>query len=410
VFATRQDAQTPTGLFISEKGALLAQVNRPDTESRQIDFFYGLLRLEIRERVPRKTIRDFTSLPDAAREVEAVLRERRSETTAETSKKVRDKCANCGNKGHDITMCRKRERAEKSEKDSKPGESVKAEVKCYGCGKPGVTKRNCPLCSPPQDTAAQTLVFHALSIKPTERPAVDITVSGIPGRAFLDPGARTSLASPKLQKVLKKLGFPFTKQVAKLILADGRAENKLIQTVMVPVTLKGRTFTTPFVCTEGGSEAATLLGVDFARLAKLVVNYHTNTYHFHGASHEEYAFVQKENHPVLPLSPFNAVQPEPREEIVLDDPYQFPVDFDELMKSDEWSDLTENYGLVIAPLPPTSTRVSPPTIHVQQRPPHGRTDAKSFSRTNHRWADTTYAVDLEYEDSPRRALEISVLT
>jgi hypothetical protein len=169
VFASRQDDETPTGLVISEKRALLAQVNPPDTESRQIDFIYGLLRLEIRDRVPRKTIRDFTSLLDAAREVEVVMRERRSETTAETSKKVRVRCSYCGNKGHDITTCRKRETAEKSEKDSKPGEPVKVELRCYGCGKPGVIKRNCPLCSPHQDTtAAQTLAFHALSIEPTD--------------------------------------------------------------------------------------------------------------------------------------------------------------------------------------------------------------------------------------------------
>jgi hypothetical protein len=78
-FATRQHAQTPTGHFVSKKRALLAQVNPPDSESRQIDLIYGLLRLEIRDRVPRKTIRDFTSLLDAAREVEAVMRERISE-------------------------------------------------------------------------------------------------------------------------------------------------------------------------------------------------------------------------------------------------------------------------------------------------------------------------------------------
>jgi hypothetical protein len=109
-------------------------VNPSDSESRQIDLIYGLLRLEIRDRVPRKTIRDFTSLLDSAREVEAVMRERRSETTTETSNKVRDKCAYCKNKGHDITTCRKRDRAEKGENDSKPGEPVKVEFRCYGCG------------------------------------------------------------------------------------------------------------------------------------------------------------------------------------------------------------------------------------------------------------------------------------
>jgi hypothetical protein len=78
---------------------------------------------------------------------------------------------------------------------------------------------------------------------------------------------------------------------------------------MVPVTLKGRTFTTPFVCTEGGPEAATLLGVDFARLAKLVVNYHNDTYHFQDVSHEEHAFVRKENHAAFPLSPLSPLSP-----------------------------------------------------------------------------------------------------
>jgi hypothetical protein len=208
---------------------------------------------------------------------------------------------------------------------------------------------------------------------------------------------------PQTPKVLQKLGLPFTEQLAKVILADGRVENQLIQTVMVPVTLKGRTFTTPFVCTEGGPEAATLPGVDFARLAKLVVNYHNDTYHFHDASHEEYAFVWKENHAALPLSPFNAIQPEPMEEIVLDDPYHSPIGFDELMKSYEWSDLTRDYGPVASPLPLTSPRVAPSTIHVLQRPPHGPTDARSFCRTKYRWAEATYAVDLEYENSPQKA-------
>jgi hypothetical protein len=205
---------------------------------------------------------------------------------------------------------------------------------------------------------------------------------------------------PQIARRTEKTRSPFHEAVAKLILADGRAENKLIQTVMVPVTLKGRTFTTPFVCTEGGPEAATLLGVDFARLAKLVVNYHNDTYHFHDASYEEYAFVRKETHPALPLNPFNAVQPEPMEESVQDDPYRSPIVFDELMKSDEWFDLTRDYGPILSPLPPTPPRVVPPTIHVHPRPLHGPTETRNFSRTGYQWADATYAVDLEYEDSP----------
>jgi hypothetical protein len=138
------------------------------------------------------------------------MRERRSETTTETSNKVRDKCAYCKNKGHDITTCRKRDRAEKGENDSKPGEPVKVEFRCYGCGNPGVTKRNCPLCSPHQDTtAAQTLAFHALSIEPIERPAIDITISGILGRAFFQLPGQDKPGKPYTPRSTEETRSPF---------------------------------------------------------------------------------------------------------------------------------------------------------------------------------------------------------
>lgn len=43
VLASAQQNAAPTGLFIAQKRALLAQVESVDLEARQIDFIYGLL-------------------------------------------------------------------------------------------------------------------------------------------------------------------------------------------------------------------------------------------------------------------------------------------------------------------------------------------------------------------------------
>jgi hypothetical protein len=39
----------------------------------------------------------------------------------------------------------------------------------------------------------------------------------------------------------------------------------------------------------------------------------------------------------------------------------------DIMQSDEWSELKNNYGPILSPLPPTPPRVRPPEIHVPMR-------------------------------------------
>ncbi|CAK9832693.1 Retrovirus-related Pol polyprotein from transposon 297 [Anthophora retusa] len=415
VFATNQDSQTPTRLFVSDKRALLAQVNPPDMEARQLDLIYGLLHLRIRERVPRKTVQDFKqSLLDAAREVEATFREReniRAEAQgerldAESSKskirknKTRVKCAFCKNPGHDITVCRKKDKVEQEAKEKGLKETSQNGIQCYGCGKQGVIRRNCPTCAL-SSQAAPTISqsFNAVNVEAAERPAVDITVAGVLGTAFLDSGAKTSLASPRLYKLLRERNFSFIKKIAKVTLADGRAQQKLIYTTVVPVTLKGRTFTTPFIYTDGGSEAVTLVRIDFARLAGLVVNYRNDTYYFHGARHEVYHFIRKETMISYQIRNLNADQTEPMEVDTAVGHNNTTVNIDNLMKSDEWSNMVNNYGPIISPLPQTPQEPTPLKLH-------GLPNPVTTSRSEFQWYDAIQAVSEGYEDGFQRDTDL----
>ncbi|XP_044271649.1 activity-regulated cytoskeleton associated protein 2-like [Tribolium madens] len=160
IFSEPQDVDTPTGLFVFEKRALLAQIHPPDSEARQIDFIYGLLRHEIRDRTTRSSITSFSQLLQISREIEESIRERSDDNKSQLStaqkgkenRKTAGRCEFCRAFGHSIAVCRKKEKQEKL----KPGNSAQTAntVQCYGCGKPGVIRRNCENCNqkPAPDT------------------------------------------------------------------------------------------------------------------------------------------------------------------------------------------------------------------------------------------------------------------
>lgn len=63
IFEMKQNANAPTGLFIAhQKHTLLAQIMSPDSASRQLDFLYGLLRQDIKDKIPRTRIATFCEL------------------------------------------------------------------------------------------------------------------------------------------------------------------------------------------------------------------------------------------------------------------------------------------------------------------------------------------------------------
>jgi hypothetical protein len=95
IFETKQDANTPTGLFIAQKRALLAQVTPPDSESRQLDFLYGLLRQEIKDKIPRTSIATLYELLAKARDVEGTVQERKKEKVRPNDENGRNRCEYC---------------------------------------------------------------------------------------------------------------------------------------------------------------------------------------------------------------------------------------------------------------------------------------------------------------------------
>ncbi|KAJ3645714.1 hypothetical protein Zmor_023353 [Zophobas morio] len=304
VFATAQDANTPTSHFISKKRALLAQIDPPDSETKQMDFIYGLLKIEIRDRVPRRTVATFTELITAARQVEATLQEvRKQKTDEEGAKQKKTKCEFCHNYGHDVTVCRKKhQQGLRREAPRVPAHleipnnrtSTKS-ISCYGCGQPGVIRRKCSNCCKKPTIATASFDFCFLDTQASIRPAVPITIQGAQGTAYLDSGAKTSLASAQLTTLLKQRGYPFSEKTVLLTQADGKTENRQVLVTTIPVTLMGRTIDTTFVSLPDARDSRTLLGIDFHKSAGLVIDYEAQRWHFKGSRHETYGFVSKDD-------------------------------------------------------------------------------------------------------------------
>lgn len=136
-FLAQQDA-APTGLSV-------AHIEPVDSKAHQINI-YGLLRREIREKVSRVTVATFTALLNVAREGESTLQETPKEAAKVQSSsclKGRSKCTYSRNVGHDVSVCRKKARAD-AEDASRTRTS--SEVGCYECDIPRVFHRDCPNC------------------------------------------------------------------------------------------------------------------------------------------------------------------------------------------------------------------------------------------------------------------------
>ena len=97
-------------------------------------------------------------------------------------------------------------------------------------------------------------------------------MAGIPGEAYLDTGAVTSVASASLHAALQESGIRSRKQSIETILADGRKTLCELDTYLLPVELEGRTPYTDFIVLPDSRDNRTLLGCDFIEDIGAVVN------------------------------------------------------------------------------------------------------------------------------------------
>lgn len=138
IFSTKQLEDTPTDVFIAQKRELIACLPHERSEEIQLDMIYLLLRLKIRERIPRSTVRTFGDLIGQARileDLEQEIQQSKGVTTAAAGNKKTDRkprCSFCNWKGHTADECRKRANAKPSTSSQENGA-----IMCYGCGKPG---------------------------------------------------------------------------------------------------------------------------------------------------------------------------------------------------------------------------------------------------------------------------------
>jgi hypothetical protein len=185
-----------------------------------------------------------------------------------------------------VKACRKKaKRAAQQTAEPKNVEQMgnNTNFSCYGCGHPGVIRRNCPKCNNKPVSAAPNLQFCLLDVKPLGRLAVKIQIHGVPGTAYIDSGARTSLTSTQLYHILTERGHKFLPTTVQLVQADGSSTRTNVKTATLPVKLQGKEI-----------ETTTLLGIDFLRKVGLVINYAHSRSHFSGQHQQTYGFVAKD--------------------------------------------------------------------------------------------------------------------
>ncbi|KAJ3665664.1 hypothetical protein Zmor_001151 [Zophobas morio] len=180
IFNNPQHEKMPTDKFITIQQERLAQMTRDLDEEWQLDIIYGLLRYHIRDKIARSDCRSFAELLDKSRIVEENERETRrhrnqppeTPESGQTSqrqefprndRRPRSRCDFWKNFGHETQECRR-----KTQDQRRPANDQEI-IRCYGCQRPSVFRRNCPNCNP----ETQRTNFCAVRVNPRTQPTID---------------------------------------------------------------------------------------------------------------------------------------------------------------------------------------------------------------------------------------------
>ncbi|KAJ8716980.1 hypothetical protein PYW08_005379 [Mythimna loreyi] len=309
--------KTPSGteLFVAKKRALMAELPKPFLlQSQCLDLLYTSLHIHVRDRIPRDTVETFDDFLGKARQLEEIVAERSARNDETTPTVKRQRCTFCRAFGHNEKECRKKAvkgELKETEEPTKPITRPGPKITCYGCGEPGVVRSKCPKCSKSKVGAVE-VGFYALS--PTtvastarSRPTLKITIEGVKGQAHIDTGAKLSVASTTLYRVLQNKGIKFKSENATVTLADGLRRRQQIQSAMVPVSLCGRIIPTNFIVLPESHDNRTLLGCDFLEDANMALNVPQRLFHFLDDPGRKYDLYPEEEDG----APVSTVQTEP---------------------------------------------------------------------------------------------------
>ncbi|KAI5643778.1 hypothetical protein NE865_04174 [Phthorimaea operculella] len=298
LFEGHQGDKEPIDSFLCRKRALLGMLPaKRHKEEEQIDFIYGMLKMDFKRKVARTEIKTFNDLIEKARHLESLESSSEPSTSSGTTendqptqvssstinKKNVVRCSFCRRKGHSVDICRirigqlpKPELQGTNDQDVKPSSTTtlsKPSITCYGCGAPGVFRSNCAVCktkdSPPK--AVQFYAYYPTIQDVAKVPTIKIDFNGRLEYAHIDTAARTSIASHKLYDLMKEAGVISTTFKTQVSLADGSSKMMELLSVSVNITMGNRVLPINFTVFPD-AETRTLLGIDFLQSNGIILD------------------------------------------------------------------------------------------------------------------------------------------
>lgn len=272
IIESKQIENETTEKYICRQRALITRLQQNHDEITQIDLVYGGLLRYIRKDMPRNSFITFLELLTRARVIE--------EHQGEFKTKIKF-CDYCKMKNHSTMECNRKPRFGESKNETVKFESKKAEedntvvvtVKCYGCGKPGYIRSNCPNCQQTVQAASIDLEISHLTITfDIPIPTVPCKINGLSESAYLDTAAKTSIAGDSLYQQLKENGYQFETRHARIKQADGKIKNEIVKIIHAVIELHGRFFNIMFVVLSDTDNNQTLLGIDFLTQARIIIS------------------------------------------------------------------------------------------------------------------------------------------
>lgn len=253
---------------------------------KQLDLLYGLLSLDVKKKIARNDIKNFAELLDKARHLEQLQNLEQATSTKSNStltfqyNKVK-RCLYCNRKGHVIEICRKRlaeiaatniQRGENSYTSTPP--EGKQQIKCYGCGAPGVFRSNCATCKN-KESPVKPNQFYAINHQTEQHariPTIEIEYNELKGHAYIDTAARTSIAGTKLYDLMRNKGATFIERKTEIKLADGSSKTINLLLTTIKITIGNRILPITFSVIPTAIDNRTLLGIDFLESNGIILN------------------------------------------------------------------------------------------------------------------------------------------
>ncbi|KAJ8943569.1 hypothetical protein NQ318_008272 [Aromia moschata] len=222
LFSREQGDKEPRDLFVNSCRALLARLpETPELHStHKLDMIYGLLHKRIRHRLPRDQVTSFADLIQKAKSIEDSFAENVSiqgkskpnhESEENKASRTRSKCSFCKNFGHVQSDCRKHAvqqgKQPQTSTNQKPA-TTSTTFTCFGCD--------------------------------TSRPLIEVNIEGRHGLAYVDSGARNSIAGYKLYTHFCEMNLPYKEKSQRMVLADGQPRLVSTRIFEAIVVLQGR--------------------------------------------------------------------------------------------------------------------------------------------------------------------------